>query len=390
MPGGSLNAFYQQAASPAKGKNCSHPVQHFATGNGHHPAMHSFYTIPLIAYGLGFACLAFLPRWHWLALGTLAASSFCLWLFRDLSQADGPGEVIAVFVAAALALGFASGFIARTIILGARWSGRIIPRAVTLLATLILIPPLAYGFSSWRTSVQKARWTPPKAECTSSLHAATLGTMRLALPLAPIIAVGEGEEYAPTYQFDINEQARRFCRESAPLPPALTNVNLRLEPDPSNALHLRSSWFCTQRQDYSWWSEVCRRQRGAPPSEYPVKMSLCWIDHYNAARMHAFSADQLKKPPARDGNFVDIGDGISRFNDAHNSYFTRADLPGYLARCYGTRSESRPELYCSAGYRLTPEIGLIYDFRADADDFAGRSRTADARAREVVESLRAR
>jgi len=73
--------------------------------------MHVFYTAPLIAYGLGFVCLAFLPRWRWLAFGTLAAFPFCLWLFRDLSQADGPSAAIAVFIAAALALGFASGFI---------------------------------------------------------------------------------------------------------------------------------------------------------------------------------------------------------------------------------------------------------------------------------------
>jgi hypothetical protein len=178
--------------------------------------MHVFYTAPLIAYGLGFVCLAFLPRWRWLAFGTLAAFPFCLWLFRDLSQADGPSAAIAVFIAAALALGFASGFIARTIIIGARWSGRIVPRTVTLLATLILVPTLAYGLSLWRTSVQKARWEPPSSECTSSLHAATLGTMRLALPLAPVIAIGQGEEYAPTYRFDINEQARQFCRSRPP------------------------------------------------------------------------------------------------------------------------------------------------------------------------------
>jgi len=75
---------------------------------------------------------------------------------------------------------------------------------------------LAYGLSLWRTSVQKARWEPPSSECTSSLHAATLGTMRLALPLAPVIAIGQGEEYAPTYRFDINEQARQFCRSRPP------------------------------------------------------------------------------------------------------------------------------------------------------------------------------
>ncbi|OJU00912.1 MAG: hypothetical protein BGN87_15755 [Rhizobiales bacterium 65-79] len=118
-------------------------------------------------------------------------------------------------------------------------------------------------------------------------------------------------------------------------------------------------------------------------------MTLYWIGHYNASRMQGFSADQLAKLPGRDQSFVAVGDGISRFNDEHYSYFTRADLPGYLARCYRTGAKSRPELYCSAGYRLTPEIGLIYDFRADADDFAERSRAADARARKVVERLQA-
>jgi hypothetical protein len=352
--------------------------------------MHTLYMMPLAAYCLGFASLAFLPRWRWLVLAGLAAFFLCSWAFYDLSGADGPGAAIAVFVAAALALGFVAGFAARAVILAAGWSGRMIPQASALLSTLVLVPLPTFGWASWHNAVQRARWAPPSAECTSSLHVATLGNMRLALPLAPVISVGQGAEYAPAYRFDVNEQARRFCQKSSGSPPALTNLTLRLEAGPSGPLNLRTSWFCARRQDYGWWDDVCRGKPGDPASEYPVKMTLYRIDRYNAARMHAFSADELGKPPADKGEFADIGGGVVRYSDEHDSYYKRADVPGYLARCFQAKSRRPPELYCDAGYRLTPELGLIYEFRTAPDDFAERSRQVDEKAREIVESLRAR
>ena len=124
--------------------------------------MNTFYVILLLGYAFGFVVLAFVPRWPWLIVASLAAGGICIWAYDDLSKADTIGAVFGLFVVMAAALGFASGFIARTIIIGARWSGRIVPQTVTLLATLVLVPALAYGLSSWRTSAQKARWAPPR------------------------------------------------------------------------------------------------------------------------------------------------------------------------------------------------------------------------------------
>src|SRR5688572_12087980 len=100
--------------------------------------MWSFFPTLFMSYTIGFALLAFLPRWRWLLSAMASALVLCTWAFYDMSHADGPGVMVALPVAGMVALGFIAGFVARAAILTARSCGHPIPTALVLSASFAL------------------------------------------------------------------------------------------------------------------------------------------------------------------------------------------------------------------------------------------------------------
>lgn len=68
-------------------------------------------------YMLGFAALAFLPRWSWLLSGAFLAIAFGISLIRALAIDDGELAEIGVAILIVLAVGSAAGFLARALVL---------------------------------------------------------------------------------------------------------------------------------------------------------------------------------------------------------------------------------------------------------------------------------
>ncbi|WP_152616620.1 hypothetical protein [Sphingomonas sp. ERG5] len=123
----------------------------------------------LLFYAVCFALLAFLPDWWWLLPFSIVALIFCFLSFRDAASSDGPGSMLATPTAIVISGGFALGFVARAIILGARIERKIL-QALVLFVVFITGPALAYGalaLEESRNKAKEARWARPSAACLS-------------------------------------------------------------------------------------------------------------------------------------------------------------------------------------------------------------------------------
>ncbi|NML09725.1 hypothetical protein HHL08_06110 [Sphingobium sp. AR-3-1] len=350
--------------------------------------MDPIYSLFFVCYAIGFLLVAFLWRWYLLPIG-VGLLLLLWWVIRGVFNEDSPGVIVAAPMVGLAFLGVLAGLLAALIVLltrklARRWASPV----VILPATFFTVPVVVFGLLFWQQTSLKARRAPPSASCLARLHPVVLGGTPLALPLAPALSVGQGREYDPNYPLDLNEKARKFCAETSAGPIKITNLTARLTPDYSRHLAVRRSTFCASAKPYGWWHDLCRREHGDnPPSEYPREVSFYVLGEYNARKMHAFSADELERLKVDSLTAKELGRGVRRYGDGHYSYFTRRDVPGYLARCYST-GPVKTDLACVAGYRLTPRIGIIYEFATPADAFAEKSVAFDQRARQVFESLK--
>lgn len=350
--------------------------------------MDLIYTLLFLCYAMGFLLVAFFWRRYLLPIG----AGFLLllwWGIRSVFNGDSPGVIIAVPMVGLAFLGVFAGFLAALIVLLTRkYARRWALPVIILPATFITVPVLVFGLFFWQQTNLKARRAPPSASCLAHPHPVVLGGTPLALPLAPAFSVGQGREYDPSYPLDVNEKAREFCAKASAGPVKITNLTARLTPDYTRYLAVRRSAFCASAKPYGWWHDLCRREHDDnPPSDYPREVSFYALGKYNARRMHDFSADELERLKVDDRTAKELGRGVRRYGDGYYMYFTRRDVPGYLARCYATGPD-KADLACVAGYRLTPRIGIIYEFVTPADTFAAKSVAFDQRARQVFESLK--
>ncbi len=344
--------------------------------------MTAIYVIFFICYAIGFLLLAFVRRLQVLLPVGAGALLLLAWALSDVTGEDSPGVFIAAPMVLLVILGLGAGFIATLLVLwGRRYSQSWKVPAIVLPATFIAVPALAFALTSWQRAGAKARFAPPSPACLARPHPVILGDTPLAVPLAPGLSVGTGRDFFPNYLFEINEKARQFCAETAAGRVTITNLTVRLVPARSP-----TDPFCASSRPYGWWHDLCRRNYDDPPSDYPSKVTFYVLGEYDARRLHAFSADELAEFQPRGMAAVDLGDGVRRYG-AERPYFTRADVPGYLARCHRT-TQPHAALACVVGYRLTPRIGVIYDFTTRAADFPERSATVDRRAQEMLESLK--
>jgi hypothetical protein len=209
----------------------------------------------------------------------------------------------------------------------------------------------------------------------------------LRLPLVGGVAVGEGSEYAPAYQFAIPDHARRFCAVAWNKSPQLTWLNVDFQRSVQSDPARRQSPLCGQERKDAWWPALCRFDRNAP--RVIEELSLFDADHYNAGKMLSFDADRGRYYARYypEAHWVQKG----RFESAElesemtfRSLHWRDAASPYYARCH---KPSDGGLYCLAGYRLTPTLGLVYHFRAHADSFQADARRADDYARLLAGSF---
>jgi hypothetical protein len=76
----------------------------------------------LLPYFVGFGLLAFLPRWRWLLPAGIGVALLCIGAIHHvlMMEDNERGAVLDALFLLALGFGFASGFIARALILSAR------------------------------------------------------------------------------------------------------------------------------------------------------------------------------------------------------------------------------------------------------------------------------
>lgn len=347
-------------------------------------------------YLVAFALLAFLPNWRWLLAGLIVALSLVVWAYNDVTRSDGNGLgiVIAAVWLFVAGLGLVAGALARGIVLFGRSNNWSLVRTIIVHPVVFFsVPLLLAGWLSLENEQRKAFQAPPEAACAEGVHRAVLGEVELALPISRAIRVGEGFEYNPSWMFEINDHARRFCRQAQLAPPQLTNIQIDLGTRTSvQSSTLYESAFCRSQQPYAWWASSCRRETLEPSRDFPEETTIYVIGRYNAAKMHAWAVENrsldrremARLPQAR------LDGGAVVYTGQHQRYFTLDARPEFLAQCHEMTKADGAELGCVGGQPIGDGLGLIVEFRADQPTFASDAEHALARAREILDSLKAK
>jgi hypothetical protein len=343
----------------------------------------------IIAYPLGFFLLAFLRRWLWLLLVASSALLFCAWAFVAVQNIEGDnfryGYLFGTVAITFLICGLAAGFLFRVGVLKSRRLQQEGPRAVFGVAVFVLVPALFCGtvYGSYRI---RENLRAPTLACASGLHQATLGDMRLGLPMAPNLVVETKQAAGPAeYWFDVPENITRFCALAATAPPELVSVNLQTEITVAN----RSTWFCAERRDYDWWQIACPPDRGRKESGFPAAIYVFLIEK-SRYTFYARPHEELKRIQAGERPLIQAADGFRRYgkNDWSFSYISDDDT-SYIAECEGGKITKSAYMSCTVARELAPNIGMTYRFGATDDTFAARARSFDAKATALIASLKA-
>jgi len=209
------------------------------------------------------------------------------------------------------------------------------------------------------------------------------------LPLVWGIQVYEQRTVEKSISFYAQEEARAFCEATERGKPRLTLVRIDL-PQLETAPETRQP-ICKAPRPEAWWETFCRYRRPEHTDLYSIVLvdparfdTQKYLDF--AFEPAGFPAQQYDSRWRQDGPFMRTGSG-------YDMYWRGPPRPGaassYVARCYeDTRSRERPEgLRCKAGYRLTPGVALLYDFRVDGTDFVPEALRQEERASAIARSL---
>jgi hypothetical protein len=352
-----------------------------------------FYILLVLFYAVPYLLLAFLPGPRVLAIALVAGLGLCSWALFDLRQEDGIAGVASMPFAVAAGFGFVAGAIGRGLVLLGRGRGMNVGHGLWIHAALfVLVPALSVVAVEAMLRADEARRAEPAAACAASLHEARLGSVTLALPIARAILVGAGPEYAPSWLFEINEQAREFCEDARTATPQLTNVQVDLDATTSIRSTSAPSAFCRSEQAYSWWASSCRREGHEPTRDFPERTVVYVIGKYHAARMHTWSAEKASSERSRVIGFpqTKFAGGAVAYADGRYTYFTLDARPEFLASCYRPSNEPEGRLYCHGALPLGQGLGMVLTFRADLPSLAADGTQAVAKGQEVFDSLRKR
>ena len=347
-------------------------------------------SIALLFYTAAFLGLFLLRRPLWLAAGVAAAGLVLALLYAFAQSISGEAALGPAILFYVISFGFAVGVGARLAVMAAgRWSKRKWLETLIGLAFCVGAPALMIGWSKVQQERTRARYAPPSLECKTRLHDARLGDRIVRLPLVWGIQVAQGPTPAKSISFYAQEKAREFCEATQHGKPRLTLVRIDLPQLESGRETLQP--ICRIPRAEPWWPALCRHEARSPIDLYSI--ALFDPARFDSATYLSFSveppgADRASQGPRwqRDGPFM-------RATNGRDIYWRGPARDGaasaYLARCYeDLNARDRPDgLRCKAGYRLSPGVGLVYDFRVDGTDFVPEALRQDERVSAVARSL---
>ena len=343
----------------------------------------------LTIYAVPFGALFALRRARWLAVGGAAAAAVVALIYGFAMTVHGESGLIFFLILYALALGSLSGAAARIVLIALGRNGRRASELVIGALFLVGVPALISASSQLRQREFRKRYAPPTAECRASLHDVILGDAIARLPIDEGIHVGEGRGFKPVTMFDIQEQARVFCERTDRSPFRATNINIEFARRGSAPPHHRPP--CDRPRAGAWWPMLCRFAQD--PRVHLYSMILFDPARYNSDQMLSFSP-MAPGAPAGPFDAKWHSDGpFKRMERDGYIYLRRAAVPGTASAYAGICSRpAHPEdsadgLRCKAGYRLTRQVALMYDFQVAEDDLIAQAQALDARLLPVARSL---
>lgn len=349
-----------------------------------------------LIYIFCFLSLAFLKNWRLLTLGGFISLAISAYIFHSISSSDSRLSFIFLPGFLAISLGFIAGFVGRSaVLLFNRFEPRAITSLIVLFVSFIGVPLSAYYLIDWHSSRQKARReaarVPPSAACTDRLHAATIGDVHLALPLAPAFRVGMGYDFNPSYILGFKKAAREFCKLTEDSTPHLTNLNIEISYHGPPYGYYETSSFCTESKAYDWWELICRRKDSKSEFGNLRKITVYVIDKYNIGYSYVSTKYKSGKKQSKVTGIPEIKINyiVSKYILDEYLYFKRSDIKDYLAECYKMNPRiGKNSLYCQAGHPLTDTLGLAYDFVVEEDRFPEVSKVVDDKAIAIFNSLK--
>ena len=192
------------------------------------------------------------------------------------------------------------------------------------------------------------------------------------------------------YYLQLNEHARRFCADAEAGPLPLTNLRLELRTNYTNKLAVEHSRFCRNVQPWPWWQSICRPEAVPKGRMQLLKVSFYVPGRYPAAKMYAFSAEEMDARAARLAALPSraAGDDLRAVSNAHGVAFFRPGRPPFAARCHRpSRTDARSRLYCVAGARLGGQVSMVYEFETTEGDFPAASREAEAAGAAILNNF---
>lgn len=347
----------------------------------------------VIFYGVPFMALFMLRRPRWLAAGVALAILVVAGLFAAVQNSSGDSGLAAFFVLAAALVGFLSGLGARLSLfaMGRAGDGKPLPEKLVGLLFFFGIPLVIYVASYVAQEQSRRRYAPPSDACRSRLHEVKLGDSVLHLPLVPSIHLSEGRSIEKSTMLSTPEKAREFCERTAWKAPRLTAVRIFFSPY-ETPQHLRAQPPCDHPRPQAWWPALCRFKPARRMEIHGI--GLFHIGKYDSRTMLSFELDSGEGSGIPAGRtWTNHPDGFARAQRDGTTFLRAATRAGatspWIGRCVQQKSTISDEIIwrCWAGYRLTPSVGLTYNFEAGIDTFAEDARRIDGQAFAIARSL---
>ena len=346
-----------------------------------------------VFYAVPFAALFMLSRPRWFAGGAVLAMLITAGLYGAMKRSSGDAGIAAFLVLSAVTIGFLSGGGARLVLFALGRSGDRKALPVKLVGFLFFVGvPLLIAISSRvREERFKSRYAPPSESCRARLHEVKLGDSRLYLPLLTGIHLSEGRSIEKSTNFYPPEKAREFCERTARDAPRITAARIffsSLETHPN--LRLRPP--CDRPRPQAWWPALCRFEKGNRMDIHTI--GLFDTERYDSRTMLSLDLD------SGEGSGVPVGrqwthhpDGFDRAQRDDTTFLRAPTRAGAMSprvgRCVQQSSTISEEIVwrCWAGYRLSPTVGLAYNFEAGIETFAADMRRIDGQVFAIATSL---
>jgi hypothetical protein len=355
--------------------------------------MNIIFIFPFI-YITAFLLLFLLPSWKLLIPVGIITFAALYWCFQDVSNGDGPGVIVAGFVLILIGVALISGFIGRAILFVTRqWLKKSVETTTIGVITFFLVPFIAFGIFYINIQIESARNAPPPESCLLKLHTVTLADIKFALPILPVIRVGEGKEFSPSYSLQRNEGSRIFCDHAKNNIPKLTNIYVDFE---SAHYERTNSQFCKNTQSqHPWWKRLCNPEQ-IDKLNFPVTLLLYELNNYNVSN-HGYFEDKYKKIISSSQFSQSKIEEFEVFSSekyqqqywltTHQLWTKDKNIP-YFADCHSKLNNPKM-LYCITGYHATDKLGVVYSFETEISDFRNQSLKIAERVNTMISDLQA-